>query len=184
MNLLLLKHSESPLAALWQTPILPQCVFFSFLRGGLCLKCARSLCLQSATRSRWQSGAATLAFLEVSPVITQDLSQSDQPVLAHFFWSVLWLSSTRLSAPWGVLVLPNLEARKLDSRRVRVLLKLCPPSTKLWAPEPVQFFHINSSFNLLCILSCRTLVDGCVTLQIVSSGLNSPKMTPVKTENY
>lgn len=85
-------------------------------------------------------------------------------------------------------MLPNLEARQSDSRRVLVLPKLSPPSTKLWSPGPKftvkipdQFLHTDSAFNLLCILSCRTLLDRCVTLQIVSSGLNSPKVTPVKT---
>lgn len=136
-----------------QTPVLPRC-FALLLWGGL------SQCRQSATRSRWQSGAATLIFLEVSPVIAQDLSQSDQRVLAHFFCAV-----DSVQPDYRHHRGPSASKPRRRSR-VLVLLKLCPPTTKLWSPEPngykmipVQSLHMNLASNHLHIISCRTLID-------------------------
>lgn len=131
MNLTVLKQCESPLAALWQTPNMPLGLFF--LSEGLCL------CLPHGPDGRvvqrrlsfWRSRRSSLR-----------ISSRDQRVLAHFFCSDSVRPDYQLCG--------GPRSQPLDLRRPLVLPKLCPPSTKLWAPKPaltwktpVRFLHMD-----------------------------------------
>lgn len=119
MNLSVLKQSESPLAALWQTPILPQCVFFLSSRRPLSVS---SVC-HKVQMAEWCSDARLSGGLAGH----HSGSQPEGSCSLLLLCSVTQFDQTISSAGGPSASKPS------DSRRVLVLPKLCPPSTKLWS---------------------------------------------------
>lgn len=128
MNLLVLTQFESPLAAIGKLQ--------SCLSGFFSSSERRPLSVSSVCHKVQMAERRCDARLSGGLAGHHSGSQPEWPAGSCSLLLSRWLSSTRISAPRGVLVLPNLEDRRSDSTRVLVLPKLCPTMTKLWTPKP------------------------------------------------